>query len=124
MLTQSYEMNRKQFNFEAAIADLEEVLQVMPNEEEDILTSMAALANYTGETDRKIALERKIIAKYPANRIVYNNLANTYNYQNNYAEALKVLDSNPEPPGFYGEDYQYARAYFGLKKYDKAKRAY
>jgi tetratricopeptide (TPR) repeat protein len=114
------EINRKLYNFEEAYKDLEEVRPMYPTGEHELLTGMANMAN-AFDVEKKIALEKEIIAKYPDDKIVYNNLANTYCYLKNYSEALMVLNSNPSKTRFYMEDFQYAKAYYELGQYGKAK---
>jgi len=116
----SVDVNMKAYNYHAAINNMEELLVLMPDEEQTCLTNIACCSRYLDDTDKNIAISKKIVKKYPDNEIVYGNLANTYNYLKQYDKALEVLNGRPGKH-FYTEDFQYAQAYFGLKQYGKAK---
>lgn len=116
----SIEMNNQVDRFADAIKDCEELIRLKPEAEVDLQQIIGRQKQYLGDFDGALVAFRRIIALKPSDKIVYSNLASTYNYEGKYKEAIQALNSNPNKERMPKEFYHYAVAYYQLSAMDSA----
>lgn len=121
LIMTSGEMNMKVNNCEAAIVDLEEIIQLVPSTEIDCQTHIARFKKYLGDFDGALTAYKRILKLDPKEELTFNNMASAYVHAGKYQDAVNVLNSNPNTERLSSEFYHYAIAYFNLNKLDSAK---
>ncbi len=116
----SIELNNQTDNFAAAVKDCEELIRLKPEAEVDLQQIIGRQKQYLDDFDGALVAFRRIIALKPTDKIVYSNLASTYNYEGKYNEAIRALNSNPNKERMPKEYYHFAVAYYQLSKLDSA----
>lgn len=116
----SVELNNQTDRFAEAIKDCEELIRLKPEAEIDLQQIIGRQKQYLGDFDGALVAFRRIIALKPTDKIVYSNLASTYNYEGKYNEAIRALNSNPNKERMPKEYYHYAVAYYQLNTVDSA----